>query len=341
MSHAQEEAFLAKLETFFKIEDFDAVLEPHQVPDTSTDDKTHADHIADTISKFKSAKLDLSHCFSTKPDPIDFVLTGLKAGTVGALIGTGGVSKSMLAIIEAIHIASGCDMLGTGEINIGGVAILALEDDAQVLHHRLYSISKHLTDAQRVNAARNLHIYPITLNILDMNGAVTEALAQNCRLLIVDTLRRAHDLDENDTRQMAGVLALMERVAKSSGAAVLFVHHQGKSAITGGTTAEATSARGATVLIDNSRFCMALSAVQEKECAGLGIPVEYRRSYIRCSWPKLSYSAPMPDIILKRIEGGVLVKADVQIAVEVPKVKNKVNAYAVASRGGDSDDKDW
>lgn len=300
-----------------------------------------SDYLADTISKFKACKLDLSLCFTTKPEPIDFVLPGLKAGTVGALIGTGGVSKSMLAITEAIHIASGADLLGTGELNVGGVAILALEDDSQVLHHRLHSISKHLTESQRRNAAINLNIYPVSLNIMSINGAVTEALAQGCRLLIVDTFRRAHDLDENDTREMATVLALMEIVARRTGAAVLFVHHQGKSAVTGGTASESTSARGATVIIDNSRFCMALSNIGEKECEKLGLPAGDRRSFIRCSWPKLSYSAPMQDIILKRIEGGVLVKVDVKLGVETPplaKLKRKVNAYEVASTG---DNHDW
>ncbi|GEM_PF-7066349 len=296
-----------------------------------------ADYLADTISKLKACKLDLNHCFSAKPELIDFVLTGLKAGTVGALIGTGGVSKSMMAVIEGVHIASGRDLLGTGNVNVGAVAILALEDDAEVLHHRLHSIAQHLTELQRLNAAKNLHIYPVTLNIMSMQGAITKALAQGCRLIVIDTLRRAHDLDENDTREMAGVLALMERVAKASGAAVLFVHHQGKAAITGGNAGEATSARGATVLIDNSRYCMALSNITDKECGKLGIKVEDRRSYIRCSWPKLSYSAPMPDIILKRVEGGVLIKADITLREEEAQ-KIKINAYAVESTGGDENE---
>jgi len=219
-----------------------------------------------TVNEYRSYRLDLSKCFTCKPEPLDFVLAGLKAGTVGALIGTGGVSKSMMAIIEGIHVASGADLLATGAVPKGNVAILALEDDEQSIHHRLHAIGKHLTPSQIKEAATNLHIYPCTLSIMSLEGAVAQALAKDCRLLIVDTLRRAHDRDENDTKEMSQVLSLMEAVAKKSGAAVLFVHHQGKAAITGGTASEATSARGATVLIDNSRFCMALSNIHEKEC---------------------------------------------------------------------------
>ncbi len=287
------------------------------------------------IKKYKAARLNLTDCFSRQPEPLDFVLPGLKAGTVGALIGTGGVSKSMLAITEGIHVSTGLDMLGTGYIQKGHVAILSMEDDAQVLHHRLHAISGRMTAEQRSDAAKNLHIYPITHNIMSMDGVVSLALAEGCRLLVVDTLRRAHDMDENDTCEMAQVLALMERVAKQTGAAVLFVHHQGKAAITGGTASESTSARGATVLIDNTRFCMSLSNIHERECENLDIPKADRRSYIRAAWPKLSYSKPMPDIILKRGEGGVLVKATTAATV-----KAGARTYAQASNGG-NDEKDW
>ena len=42
-------------------------------------------------------RLDLLTCFREAPAPLDFVLPGMVAGTVGLIVGMGSAGKSMLA----------------------------------------------------------------------------------------------------------------------------------------------------------------------------------------------------------------------------------------------------
>jgi hypothetical protein len=50
--------------------------------------------------------IDIGNCFSEEPPPLDFILPGFLAGTVGGLVSPGGVGKSTFALLVAIAIAS-------------------------------------------------------------------------------------------------------------------------------------------------------------------------------------------------------------------------------------------
>jgi hypothetical protein len=50
--------------------------------------------------------IDVADCFLTEPQPLDFVLPGFLAGTVGGLVSPGGVGKSTFALLASIAIAS-------------------------------------------------------------------------------------------------------------------------------------------------------------------------------------------------------------------------------------------
>jgi RecA-family ATPase len=56
--------------------------------------------------------IDIENCFSTEPPPLDFVLPGFLAGTVGGLVSPGGVGKSTFALELCIAVACSVDAAG-------------------------------------------------------------------------------------------------------------------------------------------------------------------------------------------------------------------------------------
>lgn len=81
--------------------------------------------------------LDIAEAFNSAPEPVDYVLPNMVAGTVGALVSPGGAGKSMLVLQLAMQIAGGSDLLEIGELNHGTVTYLPAEDPLITIHHRL------------------------------------------------------------------------------------------------------------------------------------------------------------------------------------------------------------
>lgn len=72
---------------------------------------------------------------------------------------------------------------------------------------------------------------------------------------MLDTLSRIHQLDENSNGDMSFLIARLELLASTSGAAVLYVHHTSKSGARDGLLNQQQAARGASALIDTARWC--------------------------------------------------------------------------------------
>lgn len=81
------------------------------------------------------AVTNILKAFKEKPEPLDFVLPGMLAGTVGSIISPGGVGKSMFALQLAVQIAGGPDMLGLGDLKCGRVIYLPAEDPPGAIDH--------------------------------------------------------------------------------------------------------------------------------------------------------------------------------------------------------------
>ena len=89
--------------------------------------------------------LDLMAAFTELPQPIDYVLPNMVAGTVGALVSPGGAGKSMLILQLAAQIAGGPDLLDVGEFPTCLVVYLPAEDPPTAIHHRLHALGVLLT----------------------------------------------------------------------------------------------------------------------------------------------------------------------------------------------------
>jgi hypothetical protein len=273
---------------------------------------------------------------------MDFVWHGFLAGTVGALVAPGATGKSLYALQASMSVAGadvdGCDLLGLKPTRSGQVIYLAGEDPVQALHHRLFSIGKHLSTDARIAIAQNLTIESIVgrrMNVMDARHM--KYLIEYCagaRLIVLDTLSRIHQLDENSNGDMAQLVSMLEYLSVQTGGTILFLHHVSKGSASLGQSDQQQAARGASALIDNARWCGFVSrmTVDESEKFSsdrVGTPIgDQRRYYVRVGTSKQNYGVQLDDHWYKFGDGGVLLPAGVQPA--------KVGAKP--RKGGDRDE---
>ena len=259
--------------------------------------------------------LDLKRAAEETPKPRDFVLPGLKAGTVGALVSSGGTGKSMLALQAAVTVAGGADTLDLAGLDrswnrvTGRVVFLSAEDPSEVLNDRFHALAKHLSEHERVAVFKNLAVAPLCdrdadLMALEWRNWFSEVTA-GARLVVLDTLRRLHHLDENKGEQMAQLMAYMGRLCRESATTVLFLHHTNKSSSLNNGDAQQAS-RGSSVLTDNARFQANLVSMTAEQAKERGLNDDCRFSLVRLSFSKISYSPPLPEQWFRRGNGGVL-----------------------------------
>lgn len=261
--------------------------------------------------------IDILSAFEKEPPPLDFVLPGLLAGTVGAIVSPGGAGKSLLALELSVLTASGLDLSGFGGgvvRPIGKVAFMAAEDPADAIVHRLHSLGGHIDSEHRELVAKNMVIEPLAglpVNIMEPASlAMVESLAVGRRLMFFDTLRRFHQLDENDSGQMAQLIGVLEGIATRTGCALVFLHHSSKSAAMNGQGDMQQASRGSSVLVDNVRWQMYLAGCSKDEAKAMDIEEEMRKRFVRAGVSKVNYGGDVNDTWLRRMDGGVLVKAN-------------------------------
>jgi len=261
-------------------------------------------------------RIAIFRALTTDPAPLDFVLPGLLAGVVGALVSSGGLGKSWLLLQLAMMLAAGVDSLCIGgewaAMKAGAVLYLPAEDPIEIIHHRLraLALAMRLTDDQCLAMDRNLTIYPMIGCGADLGSAgwreLLARVAEGQRLAIYDTMRRYHKADEKDGREMGQILAALESAALRTGAAHIYAHHANKAAVLSGKADEQQASRGASDLTDNARWQANLSGLSAAEAGARGIAEERRGYYVRLDIPKKNYGPPSAPILLERQDGGWL-----------------------------------
>lgn len=206
--------------------------------------------------------LDIKNVLSSKPEKLDFVLDGLLAGTVGGLISPGGLGKSGYVLLKMKEIAKQ-----------GRAVYLSLEDNIDMLKHRVHSLYNSSTDEEKEIIANpdKFIISPLedkTVKLEDDEWFIKiKAIATNSRILFIDTLRKSHKSNENDSGEMSLIIDRLSHIATNTGCAIVFIHHTSKSGLGGSQQAS----RGSSVLVDNIRWQGYLEAVSDDEAKTLGI----------------------------------------------------------------------
>ena len=297
----------------------------------------------------KAAAFDLDEVFSSAPTELDFVLPGLLKGTPALLIAPGATGKSFWSLQAAISIASGTKVFGINAERTGDVVYLSAEDPADIVKNRLRDMAAFLSPDERQKTTENCYIIDIRGKRTDiMNEKIREdivAMCKGARLIIVDTLNRVHGLNENDNGDMARFISQVESVAVDTGAAVLMCHHTSKGAFTDGRASEQQAARGASALVDNTRFTGFVAKMTEKQSDelsiyenGRAIGDDNRARYVQFGVAKQNYGAPVSNCWYQRKEGGVLIPVMLHKAKAETAKKSSATAYAETKNGGYSDD---
>ena len=281
--------------------------------------------------------IKLPASFYETPEPLDFVLPNFVSGTVGSLVSPGGAGKSTLALLLAILIAGGPDLLEMGTLPVGPVAYLSAEDPSIVIRHRLHAVWKSgaMSQRQAELVAENLLLLPLVGGGPDLMNSEWRkfilAMASDRRLLILDTFRRFHREDENIAGAMAELLAVLEEMAAKTGCAILFLHHTSKAAALSGQGAEQQAVRGSSVLSDNVRFQAFMSGMSEAEAKKMGVDADCRKNFVRFGVAKSNYGPPLADKWLRRHGSGILRPA--VLIPAIAKMKKK-GARGVAANVG-------
>ena len=249
---------------------------------------------------------------------IDFILPGLPRKSVGLLISPGGTGKSMLALSIGGVISSGHDDIGFSTISpvkTGKVSLFLGEDPDEIDELRIQEFWTTIPPEKRQLIAENMQIFPClgdTGDLLDggTTGDRIISAAGNSRLIIIDTLSRFHLGEENERKDAARVMRELERIALTTSAAVLILHHISKAAVLMGQGDKAEAARGSNVFVNESRWVAFLKGMGIKEASDFGIDKNFHSDYVRLGCSKLNYSKFFVDIWLKRGNGGILAAAD-------------------------------
>ncbi len=264
--------------------------------------------------------IDIMAAFEQQPPDLDFIWPGFMAGTVGALVSPGATGKSFLMLEAAMAIAcsvAGGDLVGFQPQQHGRVVYFAGEDPESVLVRRVHAIGQHLDPGARKSIAGSLVLEAIMgkgLNIMDSRHFAR--LLEYCagaRLIVFDTLSRIHQLDENSNGDMSRVVSTLERIAATTGASVLYLHHVSKGSSSAGQADQQHAARGASALIDNVRWSAYVSRMTEDESLKLSArmdqqPIGHDRRgfYVRFGENKQNYGVDSPPRWFERVDGGVL-----------------------------------
>lgn len=266
----------------------------------------------------RAAAFNLDEVFSSAHTELDFILPGLLKGTPALLIAPGATGKSFWSLQTAISVASGAKIFGINVERTGDVVYLSAEDPADIVKNRLRDMAAYLSPDERLKTAQNCYVIDIRGKRTDiMNEKTREnivAMCKGARLIIVDTLSRVHGLKENDNGDMAIFISQIESIAVDTGAAVLMCHHVSKNSFSDGRGNEQQAARGASALVDNTRFTCSVSKMTKEQSNELslfekGRPIgdDNRDRYVQFGVAKQNYGEPVSSCWHQRQKGGVLI----------------------------------
>lgn len=274
---------------------------------------------------FNLAEHKAANLLQSNPPPRRYVVEGfLPEPIAAAIVAPGSTGKSFFLMQLAASVAAGVPFFGLGVKQIGGVLMLAAEDDQDELSRRLHSIKDHLTlgfsltDEQEALLGENF--YPVTRladdnrlthktnGAIDWNHALINSIVRtsneipNLRLIILDPVARFRAGDENANEDATKFVEALEAIRKQTGVTVLCAHHSRK----GGTGESADDIRGASAFVDALRFAATLYSPSVEDAKKLGIDEDERRSWVRMMVVKSNYKTDIDSQWYRRSEGGVL-----------------------------------
>lgn len=272
---------------------------------------------------------------------LDFVLPGLLAGTVGMIVGQGGIGKSFLALQIGLAVASGRPVAGglwPSPTN-GNVTLIFGEDQPALLHDRLHWLRAYecLDPVQYRDIDERMDIrsgFGHDMRVLKKSrdghelgpflDVIREA-AKGRRLVILDPLAFLQDGDENDNGTATRLMQALQSICFETGATIIVLHHVGKASAGGDDGRESwTAARGASALTSACRWQINLTHPNSRQMKDYGIDNAMRGMWVQVAVAKSNYGEFAEPSWLHRAKGGVM-KAEKVVKVSERQRKMKGN----------------
>jgi hypothetical protein len=232
----------------------------------------------------------------------------LLRGTVTGTAASGGTGKSSLAIVEALAITSGKELLGEMIPFPMRVLLINLEDDRNAMDKRIAAAMKlhNLTKEdigdrlfviakgeRKIKMAKRGPNGGVELNDKTFAWLTNYIIEHRIDVTSIDPLVKTHGLNENDNEQMSALVEIIEDVALRGNCAVSLWHHTRKS---NGSEASVDSARGASSFVDACRRVRVLETMSKAEAEKLAINKERHRFYFKEYNGKLNFSPPIDKV---------------------------------------------
>lgn len=220
---------------------------------------------------------------------------------VSVTVSPGGIGKTGKAIVEALSMATGRELLGD-KVHERARVWLMNEDPIEELDRRISAACMHygicadevqgwlFRDSFRsqnfVTAKQTKDGTQIAVPLRD--GLADEIRQRGIDVMIVDPFVSTHAITENDNMAMDAVIKqFWAPVIEETNIAVELIHHSKK---VGNTEVNAESARGAVSLIGAARSAIALNGMTADEANRAG--VDNRRVHFRATDAKANMSLP-------------------------------------------------
>lgn len=201
---------------------------------------------------------------------------------VSTTVAPGGSGKSVLALIEAVAIATGRPLLGVTPKEVGPVWYFNAEDPLEETRRRLAAISAHyevtndeIKGKLFLGSGRQTDLI---IAVQDRTGVrITETPAAVKKFIqdrgiivaIVDPFVSTHRVNENDNGAIDAVVKQWNKIAESTNCAVELVHHVRKGNGASETTVD--DGRGASALLSAARSARVLNRMTPVEAKKLQV----------------------------------------------------------------------
>lgn len=220
---------------------------------------------------------------------------------VSTTVAPGGLGKSSLALVEAVAMVSGKDLLGERPTEPLRVWYWNGEDPADELQRRVMAVAlKYDLERQDIggrlfiNSGRDTEIVLAqqSRDGVTVAAPVVEAIKATIRenridVLVIDPFVSSHRVSENDNGAIDRVAKTWARIAEETNCAVELIHHARK---TNGNEVTIEDSRGAVALLSAARSARTLNGMTKEEAERAG--VENRRAHFRVDNGKANLAPP-------------------------------------------------
>jgi AAA domain/Primase C terminal 1 (PriCT-1) len=230
-------------------------------------------------------------------------------GTLAVLGGSGGASKTMLAMQIC---ASAACAKSIGEIQVAeGSSLLLLgeEDDAErdrrlggICHHFALDVNKVMDRVLCIGAAgidirltqqieSNTHPTGLGDRIVDLATDHANDCGVPLQFIVIDHARLVLGGDPNNAEDVTQLTRVLTNIARQTGAAVLLIAHSPKSVLSkAGYEINAADIAGSSAFVDNGRTAFMAYGMREEEAKKHYVPESERHNWVRVQNVKANYA---------------------------------------------------